>query len=201
MTRLWDYEKFDDYTNAEKLTQHAVEYWNYPKEIKSIFSQRVQAYQAHRSGETAVGDSILFAYSNKKTDIFLDGKRVLETSDPTRTRAVMIALPPGQHVLAVETQAGSWPDWVQVGVKKGPQLIGLDQSWKCTDSPSGDWHNPDYDDAAWIKPIGLCKGPPEQEVVPFVFPDALVGLQSQFDGVRASKPGKKTVFRKVLDVP
>lgn len=204
MTRLWDYEKFDDYTNAEKLTRHAVEYWNYPKEIKSIFSRRVHAYQAHRSGEAAVGDSILFAYSNKKTDVFLDGERVLETSDPTRTRAVMIALPPGQHVLAVETQAGNWPDWVQVGLKNADGIFGIDPSWKCAVNPEGDWRDLMYNDDDWNQPFGVCKGPPEQEAVPFVYPDPFVGMQSMVEGARAHELPKqgvqKVVFRKVFAI-
>ncbi|MBI9019813.1 MAG: DUF2961 domain-containing protein, partial [Verrucomicrobia bacterium] len=204
MTRLWDYEKSDDFSNAEKLTQHAVMYWKYPADIKAILSQRVQAYQAQRSGVASEEAMTIFVYSNKKSAVYLDGKLVLATSDPTRSRVAAVDVPAGEHVLSVETEAGAWPDWVQAGLKKGVWIMGIDSSWKCAVNPVGKWRDSSYDDSGWNQPFGTCKGPPEQEAVPFVYPDPYVGLQSKLDGVRARElppgVGAKVVYRKVFEV-
>jgi len=225
MTRLWDYEKFDDWTNAEKLTAHALQYWRYPPEVHALFEVRLLAYQAELNGYETVreqfhklsvsGDAgaknliryyeqdavLFFTYSNKKTVVYLDGTRLLETSDPTRSQVAAIDLAPGRHVLAVETEVGKWPDWVQAGFKQAGQVMGLDSSWTCSQNPTGNWKELVYDDADWQLSISLCKGPPEQESVPFVYPDAYPGLQSAVNGVRARKivDGGKVVFRKVFE--
>jgi hypothetical protein len=203
MTRLWDYEKFDDFSNAEKLTQHALKYWNYPADIKAIFTKRVQEYQRVR-GDTPDSGMQIFVYANKKTTVFLDGVAVLTTSDPLRTKVKNISLSPGKHVLSVESETKSWPDWVQVGLKTGKDIFGIDSSWRCAVNPTGDWHSVTHDDQSWTQEFTTCKGPPEQEAVPFVYPDSHVDLQSQVEGVRLvaspSSAFQKLGFRKVFTV-
>ena len=224
MTRLWDYEKFGDFINAEKLTGHALQYWKYPADIQNILKLRLLGYQAERAGYESVREqlhalkeagssdagnliqyyeqnaALLFVYSNKKTVVFLDGKQVAAASDPVRSRVVAVDLPPGKHLLTVETMPGRWPDWVQAGLKKSGRIIAVDPSWKCKTDPSGDWRNSSYDDDDWNQSVRYCKGPPEQESVPFVYPDPYAGLQSQADGVRPPAAGKTVVFRKVFTI-
>ncbi|QHI68060.1 glycoside hydrolase family 172 protein [Tichowtungia aerotolerans] len=205
MTRLWDYEKFDDWTNAEKLTQHALKHWKYPLEIKQILDDRLSAYTAGTSDLNAPDKATVFVYSSKKSEVFLDGKQVVGTADPVRTQFAQILLEPGRHVMVVKTESGVWPDWVQAGLKIGGFFVGIDSTWACSLSPSGNYHDLSFNDEDWIQPISLCKGPPEQEAVPFVFPDKYVGFQSMLNGVRVQKlpPGWKStaVFRKVFIVP
>ncbi len=227
MTRLWDYEKFGDRVNAEKLTEHALQYWKYPPEIKALLEVRLLAYQAELNGYETVrerfhalsasgsssaksliryyeqGATLLFAYSNKKAVVYLDGKKLLTATDPVRCRTVAVDLPSGRHVLAVETDARSWPDWVQAGLKKGNKIMGTDLTWTCCVNPVGDWNSPLYDDSGWDQFFDFCKGPPEQEAVPFVYPNSFVFLHSAVTGLKPQKLPADTarlVFRKVFEV-
>ena len=230
MTRLWDYEKFNDFSNALKLTEHAISYWSYPPPMLQMLTLRALEYQAQQEGYSTVREqmnemgnskgavgaaasalidfheknaALLFVYSNKKTSVYLDGKPMLETSDSTRSQVVAIALSSGEHVLAIETEAGTWPDWVQAGLKNKKGMMAIDPTWECRADPIGPWSELSYRATDWDQMIGLCKGPPELEAVPFVYPDAYPGLQSQVNAVRAvymPTGTKKVVFRKVFEV-
>ncbi len=226
MTRLWDYENLDDFLNAEKLTQYALTYWNYPPDIKALLELRLLEYQARRSGYGDVremfhkvqaaggsagveaakliefhekGAALIFGYSNRKTTVFLDGRVVLTAGDPVRRTVAAIPVAPGRHSISLATEVGGWPDWVQAGLMKGGCAVGTDFSWTgaATDSTFRD------PGAAVISTVVLSKGPPEMEAVPFVFPDPYVGLQSGVDGLRynaVQNGGGASVFRKEFEV-
>ena len=231
MTQLWDYERKADYANAEKLTAHALSTFTFPAEMQAAFEMRLLTYRARAEGADAIRDKlrayqdatdpvrtmaaslatlldgetpILFASANKRTLVFLNGQQVCTVRDPTRIELIPVTLEPGDHILAVATAAREWPDWVQVGLRQGDQLIGTDTDWRCAVNPIGDWRMLDYDDHAWNHRFERSKGPPEMEVVPFVQPDPFVDLQSQVNGIRARDlpPGDDTlvVFRKTFTV-
>ncbi len=200
MTRLWDYERFDDFDNAEKLLQYALEKYQYPPTFKNILQQRLHAYQTPEQG----GQTLVGLFANKKTKLYIDGNLIIQSADPQRTAVQHIDLLTGQHVAVVETEVDQWPDGVLVFIKKGEQVLGTDLSWRCALNPSGPWHELDYDDSAWSQNSKLVKGPPELEAVPFIYPDPYVGCQSKVDGVRSGfkkrRPGDVLILRKVIDV-
>ena len=214
MTQLWDYEKMDDFDNAEKMTKLAYQTPEMPEEIKSVLALRVLGYEARRMGYPSVrermhevlgqggvaaaaaanliafhekGAALVFGSSNKPTTLFLDGRQLMTVSSPVQTGVFPVELQPGRHVLVISTAAGSWPDWVHAGIRIGDRLIGTDRSWKCAVNPLGNWRTVDYDDSGWTHPFDYAKGPPEMEVFPFVHPDPYVGMQSLTQAIRASE--------------
>lgn len=231
MTQLWDYEKMDDFSNAEKMNVWALTQWNYPDEMRQMLELRGLAYRVLREGIAGVrdrlvaeaagtnavavaaqnllalheeGKGLVFASSNRRSAVFLNGVQILSTGDPTRTEVRRVDVRQGRNVIAVMTEAGLWPDWVQAGIRVGDRLVGTDRSWRCALDPSGDWRQVDYDDSGWTHPFGYAKGPPEMEVVPFVMPDPYVDLQAWIQGVRGwylpdSGP-VRVVYRKVFEV-
>ncbi len=200
MTRLWDYERLDDFDNAEKLLRYALGKQKYPPTFKSTLEQRLRAYQKPERGT----QMLVGLFASKKTKLYIDGNLIVQSADPQRTVAQHLDLSAGRHVVAVETEVDQWPDWVQVFLKKGEQITGIDSSWRCVVNPSGRWHEIDYDDSAWEKNLKLIKGPPELEAVPFIYPDPYVGCQSKVDGFRSGfkkrRAGDKLVLRTIIDI-
>lgn len=142
-------------------------------------------------------DRALFGlYANTHTRAFLDGKEIAQAGAPERMTVIGVALPPGEHVLALQFRYHPYPDWVQASLQFPDQEILTNPDWVMAFNPTGNWTTLDYDDGAWrrIGEIG-AKGPPEEPYI-FVEPNAFINMQSRAIALRPTSdwPEDKSGF-------
>lgn len=215
MTELWNLERFHDYQGAsDYIDAYLDRFKDFPfiamlRLRQAAYMEKMQgfaaarpAYQKIAAGATnpavaqAAGmllnyhenssNALLGAYANTRMKVFLDGQEIGEAGDPERMPVWGLRLAPGPHVLALQAQPKSYPDWIQVCLRTHGGDVITTTAWKHAINPAGDWRRPDYDDSKWTGVGGTgCKGPPEEPHV-WVYPDPFVDMQSQAVGLRPS---------------
>lgn len=150
-------------------------------------------------------NALLSLNANMPARCMLDGKPVLETSDPAKLAVAPLQLAPGRHVIVVQCRFHPYPAWVQACIRSHCGDIATSTSWKQCVGPSGDWAAVDYDDSAWTVTGGTgCKGPPEEPFV-WIEPNAFIGMQSHaaaiYSAVDWPDKSKPLVLRHVFDIP
>ncbi len=136
--------------------------------------------QRQRTGAAALA----VFYANMPAKLFVDGREVMQAGHPERPAAASFELPPGPHVLAIQTPRQRYPDWVQLAIRGKDWFVGTDTTWKYAFNPAGNWAAADYDDSAWPGLAGPgVKGPPEEPFI-WVEPDPFLDMQSKALGMR-----------------
>lgn len=147
-------------------------------------------------------NALLCAYCNAATIIYLDGQAIAKVDHPEMMIGIPIRLSPGKHTICIQAQPTRQQPWVLASLKTHQGNISTTPDWRCSDSPAGNIHDPDYDDTSWKKCKPFGKGPPE---IPFVkqVPTALVNIQSQARGIRIgnwASNKKMIVFRRTFEI-
>jgi hypothetical protein len=229
MTDLWNFERFGDLQGEAEYIDRYCQQFNPPfkemldlrklvcgYESKQISQQQfvdglnastnAQA-EALRNLYTVPDIALVQLYCNMPSELYLDGKLLLRSSDPKQPGFTTVELKPGRHVLTAASGWQEYPKWTQVALRTADGfLLGTSEHWKNAVNPSGDWASLDYDDSAW-QPVGpdsgRTKGPPEEPYI-WVQPDPFVNTLSQAYGLRPSAPwGSKkgrVVYRKVFEI-
>ncbi len=151
------------------------------------------------------GGALATFYADMPAKLFIDGKETMQAGHPERPSAAVFALPPGEHVLAIQAPRQRYPDWVQLALQCRESFFGTDVSWKYAFNPAGNWMAPEFDDSAWPQMEGTgCKGPPEEPFI-WVEPDPFLHMQSKAMGIRPSTEwpaqGGFVVYRQKILVP
>lgn len=144
---------------------------------KAALSQAKMFLWYHQSPKNA----LLGLYSNARSTVFIDGRRVMQGDHPEQMLVQPVVLEPGKHVLAVEstwTRAGCW---VQLCLRTHSGDVVTSGDWKWTRTPVGNWTSLGYEDTAWrhlgeFDRLG-SKGPPSDPFMRIV-PNAFAGMQS-----------------------
>ena len=232
MTALWNYERLGDWRGArDELAERLRRFGGqYPLPARRMLEFRLARYDETLGGADALaafaaspdagvrsaaellrreredGEVLAALYANMPATLYVDGVEVMQTAGhPERVEAAALALPPGRHVLAIESRRQPYPDWLLLAVSKGDWFAGTDTGWVCEFEPAGEWAAVDYDDSAWREIGGTgVKGPPEEPYV-WVEPNPFVGLESRAVGIRPGRDwpagANRVVYRKVVDVP
>lgn len=229
MTALWSYERLGDWQGErDELAARLRRYTQFPPVARRMLEFRLALLDEKLGGpdplprfledpipevRTAAdllvrqrqsGDALIAFYANMPAKFFLDGREIVQAGHPERPVAIAAPLPPGRHVLAIQTPRQSYPDWVQLAVSCRDWFVGTDPTWKFACNPVGEWAAMDYDDSAWAQVGGTgVKGPPEEPYI-WVEPDPFLGMQSRALGIRPPAwpaGGGFVVYRKVVDVP
>ncbi|MFT5240064.1 MAG: hypothetical protein ACI9X0_001032 [Kiritimatiellia bacterium] len=229
-TRLWDYERMGDLDNARALLRYALENFGYDNAWREILALRALDYDASIDGYATVREKIeavatgtssaaqsaqqlkslyegkavlLGLYASQPTELWLDGKRVAQAVRPELPVVVAVPMLEGKHALSARTGVARWPHWVQVSYRSVNGSGGVDQTWRKAVNPQGPWAEVSFDDSAWEAAMGLAKGPPEMEAVPYAAPGPFAQLQSAANGAVPSVKGAAEklpfVLRKVVD--
>ncbi len=230
MTELWNCERFGDLVGEIELIDAYNASFKAPWREMLELRKRVCQYESKQIAKPVFIDELksmtnphakalleLYAtpktaliqlYSKMKSELYLDGKRILQASDPRQPVFATMQLAKGAHVLAVASAWQEYPKWTQVAVRNSEGFVlGTSGEWKHTVNPTGSWAALDYDDSSWRSDFNgydaRVKGPPEAPHV-FVSPDPFVNTLSQASGLRPSIPwpSKKghVVYRKVFTV-
>ena len=233
MLELWNYERFDDYKSAgEFIDAYLGRYKDFS--FASVLRLRQVAYKERLNGFESVrpvyenilatetnnavlqfantilwyhqnpSNALLGVYCNMRAKVFLDGREIGEAGDPKQMMVWRLQLRPGKHVLALQAQAKSYPNWVQACLRTHQGDVITVPDWKHAINPSGDWKNVNYDDSSWTEVGGTgVKGPPEEPYV-WVVPDPFVDMQSKAIGLCPSLewPNKRgtVVYRKTFEI-
>jgi len=229
MTALWSYERLGDWQGErDELAARLRRYTQFPPVARRMLEFRLALLDEKLGGpdplprfledpipevRTAAdllvrqrqsGDALITFYANMPAKFFLDGREIVQAGHPERPVAIAAPLPPGRHVLAIQTPRQSYPDWVQLAVSCRDWFVGTDPTWKFACNPVGEWAAMDHDDSAWAQVGGTgVKGPPEEPYI-WVEPDPFLGMQSRALGIRPPAwpaGGGFVVYRKVVDVP
>lgn len=190
-------ERQNQYVNQFQLSRNPVE-----TSPDAATQEQLKMLNAFHNNPSA---AILCAYANAASRIYLDGRLVAQVQDPQRAHFKLIDLPPGEHVLAIQSTRQQYPDWVQVAIQTHSGIITTDADIRFQFNPRGNWTAKDYDDSSWSKQNNLwVKGPPEAPYLwlePHIFPL----LHSTAWGIRPSDdwPNNSTIvgYRKQFTLP
>ncbi len=213
MTEINDAELLDDYEGAEALARETVESWRgYP--YVPVMQLRLLLYRERREGWPAVRETVaqfqretsdplartqaedwiwyhaspsnalLAAYSNSRTDVWLDGQLVGVAGDPSRVQVWRVLVAPGKHALSLQSDYHSYPFWAQACLRTHTGDVYTSPDWRSYVGPPAGWAAAEFDDAAWTRIGGpeIGKGPPEEPWIGLE-PYAFIGLQSHARGV------------------
>jgi hypothetical protein len=155
--------------------------------------------------QNEAGAALAVLYANMPAKVFVDGREIMQASHPERPTVVSFGLPPGRHVLVLQTPRQRYPDWVQLAIRGKNWFAGTDPTWKFAFDPAGDWAAPDFDDSAWPELGGTgVKGPPEEPYI-WAEPDPFLDMQSKAVGLRPPMEwpaqGRMSVYRQTFVVP
>lgn len=231
MTALWNHERFDDWRGArDELALRLGRYGaQFPLPARRMLEFRLAMLDEKLGGpdplprfladadenvrtaaellrrQRDAGAALAIFYANMPAKLFVDGREVMQAGHPERPVVASFDLPPGRHVLAIQTTRQRYPDWVQLALRGRNWFAGTDPSWKFAFNPGGNWAAPDFDDSDWPEQGGTgVKGPPEEPYI-WVEPDPFLAMQSQALGIRPTREwpaqGGTVVYRKTLVVP
>lgn len=181
MFELNDRERLGDERGArDAAARYLEEFSDVP--FAADIRQRIEHYEQGQVLPT--GKALLGVYANMPVTVFIDGSPVGRFGNPQGMQFVVIDLAPGRHVVAAQAGRQQYPDWVQIGLKFGDNIVGTDRSWKYSFDQVAGWNRLDFDDRGWPEHGAMwVKGPPEE---PFIFsqPNPHVGMQSVPWGIR-----------------
>ena len=232
MPELFNYERFGDYEGAQQFIDWFLgKYPGFPfagmlRLRRAAYGERLRGFPSAKpvyeeiiAAETNAAvqqqarvltwfhekntHSLLGAYCNTGTRIFMDGRLLGEAGSPERMSIIGFELRPGRHVLALQCQYHQYPFWVQACLRMHSGDVFTSPDWKYKVGPAGAWTQPDYDDSDW-KVVGGTggKGPPDEPYV-WVEPNAMVDMQSKPIGFGTPEwpdKSKPVVYRKVFEV-
>ena len=216
MTRLCNFERFNDLQGASDCIdlflhktpdfpfkpQLMLRKLAYQEEaegfdsVERLYHEFLTANEHNRSAQDQARDllwfhesrdnALLFFYSNTKSEIYLDGVKIAEGTDPQKMLCNRIQVTPGPHVLVVKAEKHTYPDWVQVCLRTHTKDILTTPQWIYSFSEPTSlktWER--SHDQFNITHTGV-KGPPE---VPYIWvePNAYVFTQSKAIGLRPSE--------------
>ena len=230
MTALWNHERLGDWQGARdelvsRLRRHGAQW---PAPVRRMLEFRLALLDEKLGGPPALPSfladaeesvataakmiqrqrtgaaALAILYANMPAKLYVDGRETMQAGNPERPDVASFELPPGPHVLALQTALQRYPDWVQLAIRGKDWFAGTDPSWKQAFNPSGNWMAPEYDDSAWPEVGGTgVKGPPEEPFV-WVEPDPFLDMQSKAVGIRpcGDRPqGGFVVYRRNIVVP
>jgi hypothetical protein len=146
--------------------------------------------------------ALLGAYCNAQTRVYLDGKPIVQADHPKHLFVLPLTISPGHHTMVLESRWTRLSPWVQVYLRTVTSDIfsSVDGNWRWTKSPTGNIHDPDYNDSAWEPVRRSGKGPPQDPLFEAT-PNAFVGMQSIAAGMPLRVGDEKATpifFRRVF---
>ena len=231
MTALWNHERFGDYQGERdetvmRLRRYGAQFSPAARRMlefrQALLEERlggpdplprfqmdpdesVRTAAAMLQRQREAGSAVAILFANMPARVFVDGREVLQASNPERPAVASFDLPPGRHVLAIRAPRQAYPDWVQLALRGRDWFVGTDPTWKFAFNPAEGWAAPEFDDAAWPESGGTgVKGPPEEPFI-WVEPDPFLDMQSKAVGLRPPTDwppqGGFIVYRKIFTVP
>lgn len=231
MNAVWNHERLGDLEGArDELARRLQRYGrDYQAPVRRMLEFRLALYNERLGGPSPLpgfladgdeqvraaaemirhqreeGRTLAVLYANMPARLFIDGREVLQAGNPQRLERTLLDLPPGRHVLTIQTGRQQYPDWVLLALSGRDWFAGTDTSWKTAFDPPGDWAAPDYDDSAWPIVGGTgVKGPPEEPYI-WVEPEPFIETLSRATGIRAGREwprqARQVVYRQHIPVP
>lgn len=228
MTAIWNHERFGDWQGAhdELASRLRRDGDKFPPAARRMLEFRLDLLKEKLGGPSNLelflsdteshvqktarmlhrhrtdGIALAVLYASMHTRLFLNGSQVMEANNPAAPSAALIDLPPGRHVLAIQSVRHRYPDWVQLALRGADWFIGTDPTWKFAFNPSGQWMDPDFDDSNWSSLEGTgVKGPPEEPHI-WTEPDPFLDMQSKAVGIRPTLDwpagANFVVYRKII---